>query len=86
MVAVIGAVVPLAVVNAGTLPDPLAASPIAVLLFVQVKAVPLTGPDKVVSGALTPEQYVWLLTAITVGVGLTVIVKEDGVPAQFKLP
>jgi hypothetical protein len=56
MVAVIGEVAALTVVNEGTLPEPLAASPIAVLLFVQVNVVPLTGPDKFVAGATTPAQ------------------------------
>jgi len=52
MVAVMGAVVVLVAVNEGTLPEPLAARPMAVLLFVQVKVVPLTGPDNVVAGAV----------------------------------
>jgi len=56
IVAVIGDVVPLVAVNEGILPEPLAARPIAVLLFVQVNAVPLTGPDKVVNGASVPAQ------------------------------
>jgi len=56
------------------LPEPLAASPIAVLLFVHVNVVPLTGPDTVVAGAVTPLQKLLLLIALTVAVGLTVIV------------
>ena len=52
MVAVMGAVVVLVAVNEGTLLVPLAARPMAVLLFVHVKVVPLTGPDNVVAGAL----------------------------------
>jgi hypothetical protein len=56
IVAVIGDVVALVAVNEGILPEPLAARPIAVLLFVQVNAVPLTGPDKVVNGASVPAQ------------------------------
>jgi hypothetical protein len=58
IVAVTGDVVALAAVNVGTSPEPLAASPIAVLLFVHVNVVPLTGPDKVVAGAEAPTQYV----------------------------
>jgi hypothetical protein len=58
IVAVIGAVVVFVAVNAGMLPDPLAARPMAVLLFVQVKVVPLTGPDNVVDAALPPLQYI----------------------------
>ena len=58
IVAVIGAVVLLPAVNEGMFPEPLAVSPMAGLLFVQLKEVPLTGPDKVVDGALAPLQYV----------------------------
>ncbi len=56
IVAVIGDVVALVAVKEGTLPEPFAARPIAVLLFVQVNVVPLTGPDKLVRGAATPAQ------------------------------
>ena len=51
MVAEIGAEVELVAVNAGTLPVPLAASPIAVLLLVHAKVVPVTGPLSVVAVA-----------------------------------
>jgi hypothetical protein len=56
IVAVIGDVVALIAVNEGTLPEPLAARPIAVLLLVHVNVVPLTGPDRFVTGARTPAQ------------------------------
>ena len=56
IVAVIGEVVALVAVNEGILPEPLAARPIDVLLFVHVNVVPLTGPDKPVIGATTPAQ------------------------------
>ena len=56
IVAVIGEAVAFVAVNEGTLPEPLAASPIAMLLFVQVNVVPLTGPDTFVTGAVTPAQ------------------------------
>ncbi len=56
IVAVIGDVVALVAVNEGMSPDPLAARPMAELLFVQVKVVPLTSPDKLVTGATTPAQ------------------------------
>jgi hypothetical protein len=56
IVAVIGEVVTFVAVNEGMLPEPPAASPIAVLLFVQVNVVPLTGPDKFVTGAPDPAQ------------------------------
>ena len=59
IVAVIGVPVVLVAVNAGIEdgPDPLAASPIAVLLFVQMKVVPETGPVSAVSEAKAPLQY-----------------------------
>ena len=56
IVAVIGDVVALIAVNEGTLPEPLAARPIAVLLLVHVNVVPPTGPDRFVTGARTPAQ------------------------------
>jgi len=56
IVAVIAEVVAFVVVKEGTLPEPLAASPIAVLLFVQVNVVPLTGPDAFVNGVTVPAQ------------------------------
>jgi hypothetical protein len=56
IVAVIGDVVAFVAVNAGILPEPFAARPIAVLLFVHVNVVPLTGPDKVVTVADAPTQ------------------------------
>ena len=55
-VAVIGEDVALVVANEGILFEPLAARPIAVLLLVQVNVVPLTGPDRFVTGARTPAQ------------------------------
>ena len=57
MVAVMGVLVALVAVKAGMFPFPLAARPIAALLFVQVNVVPATGPDKVVIGADAPLQY-----------------------------
>jgi hypothetical protein len=56
IVAVIGDVVAFVAVNEGILPEPLAARPIAVLLFVQVNVVPLTGPDKFVIGVTAATQ------------------------------
>jgi hypothetical protein len=56
IVAVMGEVAAFVAVNEGTLPEPLAARPIAVLLFVQVNVVPLRGPDKFVAGAVTAAQ------------------------------
>ena len=58
IVAVIGDVVALVAVNEGILPEPLAARPMAVLLFVHVKVVPATGPAGLVAGAVAPAQKV----------------------------
>ena len=52
----IAEVVAFEALNEGILPEPLTASPIAVLLFVHVNVVPPTGPDKLVIGATTPAQ------------------------------
>ena len=56
MVDVIGELDALTVVKTGMSPEPLAARPILVLLLVQVNVVPLTGPDKFVTGAISPAQ------------------------------
>ena len=56
IVALMDDAVALVAVNDGTLPDPLAERPIAVLLFVHVNVVPATGPVKVVAGTLAPAQ------------------------------
>jgi hypothetical protein len=76
MVAEIGAVPVLVAVNAGTLPVPLAARPIAVLLLDHAKVVPLVVELRVVSVELILLQNTWFATVLTVGavVVLTVIV------------
>ena len=56
IVETIGEVVAFVAVKEGILPEPLAARPIAVLLFVHVNVVPLTGPDKLVIDAIAPAQ------------------------------
>ena len=56
IVPLIGDAVALVAMNEGMLPVPVAARPIAVLLFVQVNVVALTGPVKFVTGASTPAQ------------------------------
>ena len=55
-------------------PVPLAASPIEVVLLVQLYTVPVTAPLNDTAVVLAPLQTVWLATVFTVGVGLTVIV------------
>jgi hypothetical protein len=56
IVALMDDVVALVAENDGMSPDPLAARPIAVLLFVHVNVVPATGPVKVVVGTVAPLQ------------------------------
>jgi hypothetical protein len=86
IVAVTGAVPVLVAVNAAILPVPLAARPMLVLLFVQLNVVPATAPVKVMAVVVAPLHNVWLATAFTVGVGLTVIVNVIGVPVQVTPP
>ena len=69
IVAVIGEVVAFVAMNEEIFPEPFAARPMAVLVFVHVNVVPLTGPDKFVIGIVAPAQYVWLLIEFTVAVG-----------------
>ena len=82
IVAVIGAAVLLVAVKLGILPWPVAASPIAVLEFVQLNIVPATVPTKFTAAVAAPLHNVWLATAATVAFGLTVIVNVIGNPAQ----
>jgi hypothetical protein len=68
------------------LPDA-ALRPIEVLLFVQLYAVLATADTlKVTAVVAVPLHTVWLLTALTDGVGLTVIVKLVDVPVQVTPP
>ena len=55
MVAAIGEVVELVATNEGISPDPLAARPMSMLLFVQVNVDP-PGPEKFVIDAIAPVQ------------------------------
>lgn len=90
MVAVIGPLVALVVKNGSISPLPLAARPMPVLLFVQLKTVPATVPptvpSKAISNVVAPVQYTLLLTGKTVGVGFTVIVKFFEGPVQLAPP
>lgn len=84
IVAVAAVVVPFVAVKDGMSPDPLAAKPIAGLLFVQLKVVPGTEPVVSVTGVTTLLQYVWLETAFTVGNGFIVtVVVVVTVPQPF---
>jgi len=82
IVAVIGAAVVLVAVKLGILPWPLAASPIAVLLFVQLNIVPATVPVKLIAAVAAPLQSVWFVTGPTVALGFTVIVNVIGAPVH----
>jgi hypothetical protein len=80
--AVIIAALVFVAMKAGTGLFPLPVKPTAVFELVQLKVVPgwlLLKPD---AGMLVPEQTVELTGTITLGNGLTVIVKLDAAPAQ----
>ena len=77
------AVVPVLVAVKDTIfPVPLAASPIEGVLLLQENVVPATGPLNPILAVASPLQYVSLFTALTPGVGLTVMVNETGAPVQ----
>ena len=63
------------------LPEPFEASPIFVLLLIQLYVVPVTAPLKL-TATFAPTQTVWFETLFTEGVGLTIIVNVVGVPEQ----
>ena len=67
----------------GTLPEPLAPSPIAVFAFVQAKVAFATGLVKFTTLEAAPLQSVMLFTASTVGVGMIWILKVWVIPAQL---
>ena len=74
IVPVMGAVVELVVVNAGMLPLPLAARPMAGLLLVQVKVAPAGTLVSVTAATAAPAHLVWLGGTVTVAKGSTVMV------------
>ena len=82
MVAVIAEAVALVAVKEAILPVPLAAKPMAVLLFDQLNVAPVVPVN---AGTLdeAPLQNVWFGGTVTVGKGLTVISKFCGVPGQL---
>ena len=82
----IGAPVALVAIKAPILPEPEAPSPMAGLLFVQLYVAVPIDPEKLTAAVKAFAHRVWLVTALTVGRGLTVIVNVIGVPVQpFKL-
>lgn len=71
-------------VNAGTLPVPVLVPPIVLSLLDQLNVVPDTVPVNVTGVVWAPLHTAWLVgAAVTVGVGLMVIVKVTGVPVQL---
>lgn len=86
MVAVTGVEPGFKATNDGTVLFPLAASPMDVLLLVQLYTVPATGPVIVTAVVAVPLQTVWLAIVFTAGVGFTVMVKLIGVPVQVTPP
>ena len=84
IVAVTGSGVGLIAVNAAILPVPAAASPILVLLLVQLYTIvpPVVGLVKFTAAVRVLLHTVWLAGGVTVAVGFTVIVNVLGVPLQ----
>jgi hypothetical protein len=73
----------LVAVNDGTLPFPPAPRPIAVLLLVQEKVVPGVELVSAVAGTVAPLQTTISGGTVTIGEGLTVIVKTAGALVQL---
>jgi hypothetical protein len=82
MVPLIGAAVALVAVNDGILPVPFATNPIAILELVHVKLPPVGVLTKIAASTVALLHTTVSAGTITVGVGFTVMVKLDGVPAQ----
>ena len=88
IVAVTALVVLFTAVNDGIFPVPLAAKPMDVVLLTQLK---LTDPPvalvvKLTAVVAAPLHNVWLLTAFTLAVGITVMVNVVDGPAQLTPP
>ena len=88
MVAVTGAVVAFVPTKLPMFPVPLAARPMLAVLFVQLYTMvpPVVGLLKATAVVGAPLHTTWFATAVTVAVGLTVIVNVDAVPTQLTLP
>jgi len=82
MMAVTGLFVVLVAVNEGMSPEPPAASPMDVLEFVQLYAVPGTAPENCTRLVWTLWHKNWFAGALTVGMGFTVIVNDVGLPVH----
>jgi len=83
MVDVTGEIPVLTAVNPAMLPVPDAASPMLVLEFVQEKVVPEVGLVNAVAVTAVPLQTAKSDGTLTAGVGLTVMVYVEGIPAQL---
>ena len=88
IVATTGAVVALVAMKLAMLPLPPAANPIEVVLFVQLYTIvpPVVGLVKFTAAVAVLLHTTWLVTAVTVAVGFTVMVKLVGVPLQVTPP
>jgi hypothetical protein len=82
MMAVTGLFVVLVAVNETMSPEPPAASPIEVFVFVQLYAVPGTAPENCTRFVWTLWHKTWFAVVLTVGMGFTVIVNEVGPPVH----
>lgn len=82
IVATIADELPFIALNVGKLPLPPAASPMAGLELVQLNVAPATGPVNVNPETVVPEHTVLFPGTVTVAVGSTVILNEDGAPWQ----
>ena len=86
MVAVTGELPVLTPAKDAMSPVPDDASPIDVLLFVQLNTVPPTVPLNVIPTVDAPLHTVWYMGSATVGVGLTVMVNTWAVPRHVTDP
>ena len=88
IVAVTALVVLFTAVNDGILPVPPAAKPIDGVLLTQLKLIdpPVALVAKLTAVVLAPLHKVWLLTAFTLAVGLTVMVNVVDGPVQLTPP
>ena len=83
IVAVMALVKLFAVTNDGIFPTPVAAKPIAGLLFTQLYEVPATPLVNTIGKVVALAQCIWLEMAFTFPVGLTVMVNVLDVPTQL---
>ena len=88
IVAVTAAVPVFVAINAAISPEPLAASPIEVLSFVQLYTIvpPVVGLLKFIVVVERLPQKTWFATAFTIAVGLTVMLNVSDGPAQVTEP